>query len=83
MTDDIEARARKVVAEITGHDLSGVSIDTKMVEALDLDSLDVLEMVMGFEEEFNVQFSDAEQTKWEADGCTLGGIVAIVQGKAA
>lgn len=81
--EDIEARARKLVAVFIGYEISSVTVDTPMTTALDLDSLDVIELLMEFEEEFEVEISDAEQTKWTDDGCPLSGIVALVQAKAA
>ena len=56
----IEERVRKIVCEQLGVTDEEVKAEASFVEDLGADSLDTVELVMAFEEEFNIEISDKE-----------------------
>ena len=62
---EIEAKVIEIVAEPLGTDKNKVTRDTSFVEDLNADSLDQVELVMEFEDEFETSIPDdkAEQLK--------------------
>jgi acyl carrier protein len=63
MSDDIQSRVVKLIAEHLDVDMSKVKKDAKFTDDLGADSLDQVEMVMAFEEEFGVEIPDAQAEK--------------------
>ncbi len=55
---DIAARVRKIVASQLGTDEAKVIDSASFVDDLGADSLDTVELVMAFEEEFNCEISE-------------------------
>ena len=55
---DVAERVKKIVVEHLGVDESKVSEDASFIDDLGADSLDTVELVMAFEEEFNVEIPD-------------------------
>lgn len=67
---DIEARVKKIVAKnLDIDDESRITADSSFVDDLGADSLDQVELVMGFEEEFDIEIPDdaAEKIKKISD----------------
>jgi acyl carrier protein len=66
---DIEARVKKIVAKNLEVDESRITPDSRFVDDLGADSLDQVELIMAFEEEFGVEIPDAtaEKVKTVAD----------------
>ncbi len=62
---EIEAKVIEIVAEQMGTDKAKVNRDTNFVDDLNADSLDQVELVMEFEDEFETSIPDekAEQLK--------------------
>ena len=75
--DQITVRVKKVVAEQLGVDESQVTDTADFIDNLGADSLDTVELVMGFEEEFKLEISDedAETIK------TPGDIVTYIENR--
>ena len=46
---------RKVIAEVLNVDQAEITMDTTFVDDLGADSLDVLEIIMGIEDEFGIE----------------------------
>jgi len=59
----IEARVRRIVAEQLGLKEDEVSLDAAFSDDLGADSLDVVELVMALEEEFDIEILDEEAGK--------------------
>ncbi len=59
----IEERVIKVVAEQLGVELSEVTPEASFTDDLGADSLDTVELVMAFEEEFDVEIPDEDAEK--------------------
>jgi acyl carrier protein len=55
---DIAARVKKIVVEHLGVDDSKVTDGASFIDDLGADSLDTVELVMAFEEEFGVEIPD-------------------------
>ena len=60
---DIEARVKKIIAEQLGVEESQVTSEKAFVADLGADSLDTVELVMAFEEEFGIEIPDEDAEK--------------------
>jgi acyl carrier protein len=58
MSDTIAERVKKIVVEHLGVDEAKVSESASFIDDLGADSLDTVELVMAFEEEFGVEIPD-------------------------
>ena len=61
--DNLEARVKKIVAEQLGVAEADIKSESSFVEDLGADSLDTVELIMAFEEEFGVEISDDDAEK--------------------
>lgn len=59
----IEERVKIIVAEQLGLDKDSISNDASFVDDLGADSLDTVELVMAFEEDFNTEIPDEDAEK--------------------
>ena len=59
---DIEERV-KIVVEHLGVEEAKIQSDSKFIDDLGADSLDTVELVMAFEEEFDVKYQTMQQKK--------------------
>ncbi len=62
MSDAFE-RVQKIIVDLLGVDAEKVSQEARFREELDADSLDLVELIMAFEEEFGGEISDEEAQK--------------------
>ncbi len=60
MSAEIEAKIIKIVADQLNVDESEISSDSSFVDDLGADSLDTVELVMAFEEEFGIEIPDED-----------------------
>jgi acyl carrier protein len=60
---DIADRVKKIVVEHLGVDAAKVTDSASFIDDLGADSLDTVELVMAFEEEFGVEISDDAASK--------------------
>lgn len=72
-------KVREIVAEQTGFEVEQVTEKSTLVEDLGTDSLDIVEMCMSFEEEFNIEIADEESEKLT----TVESIVHLINRKIA
>ena len=61
--DNIEARVRKIVADELGVNEADLKNESSFVDDLGADSLDVVELVMALEAEFEFEIPDDEAEK--------------------
>ncbi|MGA1847499.1 acyl carrier protein [Deferribacter abyssi] len=60
---DIETRVKKIIAEQLNIDESEIKPESSFVDDLGADSLDTVELIMAFEEEFGMEIPDEEAEK--------------------
>jgi len=77
MTKDVSSKVKKMVADHLGIDESKVMDEANFIDDLGADSLDTVELVMAFEEEFGSEISDSEAEKI----LTVGDAVKFIESK--
>ena len=60
MADDVASKVKKIVADHLGIDEAKVTEESSFIDDLGADSLDTVELVMAFEEEFEIEIPDEE-----------------------
>lgn len=68
MPDSIEAKVIEIVSEQMGVDKSEITRETSFVNDLNADSLDTVELVMEFEDGFDLSIPDEEAEKIQTVG---------------
>ena len=63
MSEDVSSKVKKIVADHLGIDEAKVTEESSFIDDLGADSLDTVELVMAFEEEFGSEISDSEAEK--------------------
>ena len=58
-------------------DVSEITLETSLKKDMGLDSLDLIDLTMEIEREYNFVISDQEVEKWE----TLGDVIKYIQNK--
>ncbi len=53
----------KIIAEVLNVDANEITLDTTFVDELGADSLDVFQIIMGIEEEFDIEIENEEAEK--------------------
>ena len=59
MTKDVSQKVKKMVSEHLGLEEAKVTEEANFIDDLGADSLDTVELVMAFEEEFGSEISDS------------------------
>jgi len=77
----IEAKVVEIVSEQMGVDKAEISRETSFINDLNADSLDTVELVMEFEDEFDMSIPDEEAEKIQTVGAAIDYIVKIIQEK--
>ena len=79
MTKNVSATVKKIVADHLGVDEQKVTDEASFIDDLGADSLDTVELVMAFEEEFGSEISDSEAEKI----LTVGDAIKFIENKSA
>jgi acyl carrier protein len=79
---EIEERVRKVLAEQLSVDLEKVTPEARFEEDLDADSLDLVEAVLGLEEELSVEIPEEEMESVKTVGQAVDLVMAKIETKA-
>ena len=77
MADDIKSKVTKIVADHLGIEEEKVKEESSFIDDLGADSLDTVELVMAFEEEFGSEISDSEAEKI----LTVGDAIKFIESK--
>ena len=77
MADDVAGKVKKIVADHLGIDEAKVTDEANFIDDLGADSLDTVELVMAFEEEFGAEISDSEAEKI----LTVGDAIKFIENK--
>jgi acyl carrier protein len=77
----IETKVIEIISEQMGVDKSEITRETSFINDLNADSLDTVELVMEFEDEFNMSIPDEEAEKIQTVGAAIDYIVTIAKSK--
>ena len=77
MSDDVKSKVKKIVADHLGIEEEKVTEEASFIDDLGADSLDTVELVMAFEEEFGSEISDSEAEKI----LTVGDAIKFIESK--
>jgi len=69
---DIGERVKKIVVEHLGVEAEKVTDNASFIDDLGADSLDTVELVMAFEEEFGIEIPDDAAEKIQTVGDAIG-----------
>ena len=76
MSDNsIEEKVRSIIVDQLGVESDKVTADAKFIEDLGADSLDTVELVMAFEENFDIELPDEEAEKLQS----VADVVAYIE----
>ena len=76
-TNEVFEKVKGLFVEDLGIEESKVTMDAKLEEDLEIDSLGIVEVVMAFEDEFEIEIDDEEL----ADVTTVGQAVNLLHSK--
>ena len=69
-------RVKEVIAEQLGvEDIENLTMETTFIDDLSADSLDIVELIMALEEEFDLEIPEAEAEKI----ITIGNVVEFIE----
>lgn len=75
--EEVLAKMKKLVVEKLGVEEDKIAPEKKFIDDLNADSLDIVELIMGIEEEFGVDIPDEDAEKL----VTVGDAINYVKGK--
>ncbi len=65
---ELEQKVKEIIADQLGVEIEKLTNDAKFVDDLGADSLDVVELIMAFEEEFGIEIPDEDAEKIQTVG---------------
>jgi acyl carrier protein len=65
---DIESQVKEIIIEQLGVDEAQVAAEASFIDDLGADSLDTVELVMAFEEKFDIEIPDEDAEKMRTVG---------------
>ena len=60
---DVFEKVKEIIAEQLDVDIDSITLDTSFINDLESDSLDIVELIMAIEEEFDIEVPDEEAEK--------------------
>jgi acyl carrier protein len=76
---NLETRIKEIIADQLGVEIEKLKEDASFVQDLGADSLDVVELVMAFEEEFGIEIPDEDAEKIRTVGDVINYLKERVQ----
>lgn len=61
-------KLKKIISEVLNVDVEEIAMETTFVDDLGADSLDIFQIIMGIEEEFDIEIANEEAEKIETVG---------------
>ena len=77
MVEDILERLKNIVVEKLGVDEAEIKPEASFVDDLGADSLDIVELIMAIEEEFDIEIPDEDAEKLT----TIGAAIEYIKNK--
>ena len=77
--NELVEKIKKIIVEQLSVDADKVLPDASFTEDLGADSLDVVELVMAFEQEFNIEISDESAGKIKTVGDVISHIGGLIK----
>lgn len=77
----IEEKVIEIICEQMGTEKSEITRETSFINDLNADSLDTVELVMEFEDEFDTSIPDEEAEKIQTVGAAIDYIAKVMQSK--
>ena len=74
---DVESKVKEIIVEQLGVDEAQVNAEASFIDDLGADSLDTVELVMAFEEKFDIEIPDEDAEKMR----TVGDATEYLKGK--
>jgi len=78
---EIENKVTEIISEQMGVDKSEITRETSFINDLNADSLDTVELVMEFEDEFDLSIPDEEAEKIQTVGAAIDYIINVTRSK--
>ena len=72
----VENRVKEIIMETIGVNAEQVTLEAHLVDDLGADSLDIVQLVMNFEQEFSIEIPDEEAQKITTVGSAIDWINA-------
>ena len=60
MSDDVKIKINEIIIDKLGIEENAITANSKFIDDLGADSLDTVELIMQFEEEFNLEIPDED-----------------------
>lgn len=74
-SDEIFEKVKNIIVEQLGAEESAITLEASFIDDLEADSLDIVELIMGIEEEFGIEIPDADAEKV----VTVGDVVDYIK----
>ena len=78
-TEEIAERVKSIIVDQLGVSMEEVTPEASFIEDLGADSLDIVELIMALEEEYDMEIPDEDAEKIQ----TVGDVITYIQSKQA
>ena len=78
-TEEIAERVKSIIVDQLGVSMEEVTPEASFIEDLGADSLDIVELIMALEEEYDMEIPDEDAEKIQS----VGDVITYIQGKQA
>lgn len=74
-SEEIFEKVKSIIVDQLGAEESAITLEASFIDDLEADSLDIVELIMGIEEEFGIEIPDADAEKV----VTVGDVVDYIK----